>query len=214
MVQRAIATGAGPIIQADEMNVVKFRKFDISPNLDSIEADRMLIEQTASYIKDLRQQINAAEMYIAHGREFKNLHGHLSKNSRHDKSRIGWYRAFSAEENKFGLSRQHAESYITIYTAFFHVANAVATWRLPQSLKALHALAKLKLTADQIQARIDNGSLTPDSTETDIRNFIARKKPPQPITKNTPKNQRIQAALKYLNKLGLTIADLKKGAAS
>ena len=44
---------------------------DIRPNLDSIEADRMLIEQTATYVKNLWHQVNAAEMYITAGKEFQ-----------------------------------------------------------------------------------------------------------------------------------------------
>ena len=209
------------------MNVVKLKKIDLRPDLASIDADRMLIEETASYIKNLWQQVNAAEMYIGAGREFKNLHGHLSKNSKHDKVRIGWVKAFSEQENKFGCTRQTAESYIAIHDAFFHVANAFATWRLPQSLRALHALVRLKLSADQLQACAADGSLKPDSTEADVRRLArklkvdasraarrraARQPIPSMPSKAAPKKQRIEAAFDLLKKLGLTLADLEKEA--
>lgn len=195
---------------------------DLRPNLDSIDADRMLIAQTAAYVGNLWKQMNSAEMYIAAGREFKSLHDHLSKNSRHDKARIGWVRAFSLEENKFGCERRQAETYVAIYRAFFHVGNALPTWRLPQSLRALFALSKLDLSADHLQKLSADGSLKPTSTEADVRRIAAKlAPPPKPASKRSisvlpskraPKQQRIQAALDVLAKLGLTVADLEKGA--
>lgn len=196
---------------------------DLRPDLNSIDADRMLIGQTAAYVSNLWKQMNSAEMYIAAGREFKNLREHLSKNSRHDKARIGWVRAFSPEENKFGCERRTADSYILIYGAFFHVGNMLPTWKLPQGFRALVALAKLNLSADQLNQLSAVGDLRPNSTEADVkriaeklnssqRKHVARRGPLALPNKSAPKQERVQAALQVLAKLGLTLADLAKGA--
>jgi len=210
------------------MKGVALKTIDIHPDLNSIEADRMLIEQTASYVANLWPQMNTAEMYVVAGREFKNLHSHLVKNSPHDKTRIGWRRAFIKPENKFGCDRRIAESYIQIHDAFAHVGNTLPTWRLPQSWRPLHLLARLKLdekkpfTIDQIKNAVDKGDLTPHSTEADVRRAaeiagisIPKKKPKtRPIgampAKTASKRQRIEAALEILERLGLTVADLEK----
>jgi hypothetical protein len=157
----------------------------VQPDQNAIESDRMLIENTAHCVRDLCPQMNAAALYIAVGREFDNLHEHLSKNSPHDKKRIGWKRAFSKQENKFGLSRRQAENYIAIYAAFFHCGNALPPSKLPQSLRPLLALAKLKLTTQQLQEACADGSIGPTSTEADIQaaavrlNLVPRKEPTQ-----------------------------------
>lgn len=200
------------------MNVIKLKKLDIRPDLESIEADRMLIEQTASYVKNLWQQVNAAEMYVAAGREFKNLREHLKKNSKHDKSRIGWYRAFEKQENKFGLERRQAETYISVYEAFFHVGNMLPTWKLPQSLRALQLLARLKLSAEELEMLLAAEKIGPQTTEAEIRALKkgSRKKKikKQPLetlpAENAPKRIRIEAAFALLARLGLTVDDLKK----
>jgi hypothetical protein len=53
-----------------------------------------------------------------------------------------------------GCTRQTAESYIEIHDAFFHIGNVLPTWKLPQSFRGLYALAKLKLSGDQLQASV------------------------------------------------------------
>jgi len=105
---------------------------DLRPDMASIDGDRAVIEQTATYVKGLWSQMKTAEVYIAAGREFKNAHDHLSKNSRHDRNRIGWVKAFGKAENKFDCGRTTAEKYIAIFEGFFHVANmeiAAILWR-------------------------------------------------------------------------------------
>jgi hypothetical protein len=52
-----------------------------------------------------------------------------------------------------------------------------ATWKLPQSLRALAALAKLKLSGEQLEACVADGSLKPNSTEADMRRLAAKFKP-------------------------------------
>lgn len=203
------------------MTAAARKVIDFRPDLNSIEADRMLIGQTAAYVGNLWKQMNSAEMYIAAGREFKNLHDHLSKNSKHDKARIGWHRAFAPDENKLGCERRQAETYIAVFRAFFHLGNMLPTWKLPQSLRALFTLSKLNLSADQLQKLSADGLIKPTSTEADVKRIAAALAPsPKPASKKStselpskraPKQQRIQAALDVLAKLGLTVADLEKG---
>src|SRR5262245_48484869 len=187
---------------------------DLRPDLNSIEADRMLIKQAAGYINNLWQQNNAAETYIAAGREFSNLKDHLFKNSRkHDTTRIGWQKAFDPKENLFACDRRQAERYIVIYEAFFHTGNVLPVWKLPQSFRALFALAKLKLSSERLRQLSDGGAIKHDSTESEVKKIVQQKHSPkkkQLLPKATaPKQQRIAAALRILKRLDLTIADLK-----
>ena len=206
-----------------QLSVVPMKQpLDVTPDLNSIEADRMLITQAASYVNNLWQQMNAAETYIAAGKEFKNLQEHLNKNKKEDKTRIGWHRAFSKKENRFGISRQHAETYIDVFEAFFKTANMLAVSSLPQSLRPLHALAKLQLDATQLRGCINEKILGPHSTENDIKKVaekfgLAKKKrggsKRQPIptipAKTAPKRERIEAAFELLTRLGLSLDDLE-----
>jgi len=206
------------------MKVVALKDIDLRPDMASIDGDRAVIEQTAAYVKGLWSQMKTAEVYIAAGREFKNAHGHLSKNSKHDRNRIGWQKAFSKTENKFDCDRRLAEHYITIYDTFFHVGNVFPTWKLPQSLRALLALATLKLTSDQFKVAIDGGTITPHSSEADIRHLgrqlgigtkkKAKRTKTQPLpmmpSDTAPKRERIAAAFDLLARLKLTVDDLEK----
>jgi CspA family cold shock protein len=61
--------------------------------------------------------------------------------------------------------------------AFFHVGNALPTWKLPQSLRALFALSKLGLSAAQLQKLSADGSLKPASTEADVKRIAQIPRP-------------------------------------
>lgn len=197
----------------------KIMEVPMAPNLNDIEGDRFLIGQTAHHLeKHVWDRMNAADCYIRAGAELALLHKHLSKNSRSDKTRIGWKKAFTASENKFGFSRQQAEKYIIISKVFSHGATVVAPSKLPQSLNALLALAKSEMPTQTIQSCIVDHSIKPTSTASEINKLAIKLgllKKPTPrktgtaITKDAPKRQRIKAALDFLAGLNLTIDDLE-----
>ncbi len=134
---------------------------------NSIQGDRRLITEMAPVIRNLWAQIDNVAVYLKAGREFEILHNRLSKNSRHDRKRIGWYRAF--QEERFGCSRQEAEACIKIYEAFGDVANTFATSKLPQSLGALHMLARLELSPAALAQRLLSGEINPKTSVRAIR---------------------------------------------
>jgi len=134
---------------------------------DTIQGDRQLITEMAPVIRNLWARIDNAQVYIEAGRKFEPLHDRLSKNSCHDRKRIGWYRAF--QEERFGCSRQDAEACIKIYRAFGNVANAFATSKLPQTLGALHMLARLELSPAVLARRLLREEITPKTSVRAIR---------------------------------------------
>jgi hypothetical protein len=166
---------------------------------DGIEWDRQQIRQTAKRIEILDARCNAVETHIAKGAEFAGLHQKLAKNKASDKAHIGWKRAFEPEENKFGLSRKHADGFITIHTAFARRGNAFPPSRLPQSFRALLALARLLAREErEIEQLLDNwindGSIGPTTTEAEVKalarqaGLLGEKKPTPPKQPEPPTN--------------------------
>lgn len=140
----------------------------VTPEIpDNIQGDRQLLAEMAPAIRNLWAQIDNAQVYIEAGRKFKPIHGRLVKNSRHDRKRIGWYQAF--QEERFGCSRQEAEACVKIYNAFGDVADAFATSRLPQSLGALHMLARLELSPTALAQRLRSEEINPKTSVRAIR---------------------------------------------
>jgi hypothetical protein len=152
----------------------------------NIDLDRALIKETAASVRNLWKEINAAEKFIAIGREFKSLREQLAKSSRHDKSRIGWCSAFNDPEGKFGCDRRTAERCIAIYEAFAHVGAIAPTWKLPQHLRTLASLAALKLPARALEKLLAEEKISPNSTAADVCSLgeaLGLLKPKKPAAK-------------------------------
>jgi hypothetical protein len=148
----------------------------------------MLIRNAASRIRNLWKQVNAAAMYISAGAEFRNLHALLSKNSRHDRKRVGWYRAFNEPEGKFGCDRRTAERCIKIFEAFGDVGAFAPTWKLPQHFRALASLAALRLSAVQLGRVLFEETIGQNSTTAQVRKLgeaLGLIEPKKPATKKT-----------------------------
>jgi hypothetical protein len=181
------------MLDASFSNIGLSAQDHVDPRPDSIEADRLLIKHTATAVTALMSEMNSAATYIRSGGKFENLHEHLVKNNPKDKTRIGWYRAFSKDENRFGLSRRTAEAHIDIHAAFSDLGNMLPTSKLPQSLRPLHLLATLKLTTEQLVGLVDTGNIGPMSTEGDIRRIgielglVERKTKPVKVEVETTK---------------------------
>jgi len=160
---------------------------------DTIQGDRRVISEAAPVIRNLWPQIDAAKTYIAAGREFKPLRDRLSKNSRHDRTRIGWYRAFLEPEGRFGCDRRQAERCIRIFEAFGHVGHACPTSKLPSGLRALDLLAGLNLPSIQLAQYLINGTIGPNTSVRAIRKFgeSLGLTEPKPVGKKSAKLVRV-----------------------
>jgi hypothetical protein len=139
--------------------------------INSIRDDRRLINEAASVIRNLWPQIDAAKTYIEAGRVFKNLHSLLTKNSRHDRTRIGWVRAWNEPEGKFGCDRRHAERCIRVFDTFGHLGHACPTWKLPSGLRALDLLATFKLPLACLSQYLLSGTIGPNTSVRAVRKF-------------------------------------------
>src|SRR5258708_4218312 len=112
----------------------------------------------------------AAAKYIAAGRQFKTVHDLLARNSRYDRNRIGWVRAFTEPEGKFGCDRRMAERCIRVFGAFGpHVGQIYPSCKLPQHFQALDLLATFDLPPKQLARYLENQTISPNISTKAVR---------------------------------------------
>jgi hypothetical protein len=145
---------------------------------EHIQGDRRVIKEAASVIRNLWAQIDNAGVYIAAGYEFKRLHDRLSKNSRHDRKRIGWHRAFDTE--RFECDRRTAERCIKVFNGLGHLGAIAPSSKLPQGLRALDLLAGLDLSPAVLASYLQSGTVGPNTSAKAIRKLGESLGRPQP----------------------------------
>jgi hypothetical protein len=184
-------------------------------DFDSVTAERVAITQCATFVRRRIAEMQAAEAWLACGKELASLKSKLvRKTSRGENERIGWHKAFTLDPPEFPFKRRHADCLIQIYK--FLIGSTLPIKKLPASSRALYALVANRFTTEQIAQCIADGLISPGSTEDEIK-AVAKKlkliKPAkrQPNLKTAPKERRRAAVLKLMQQLEITLEDLQNG---
>jgi hypothetical protein len=184
---------------------------------ESGDADLYAIKKTAASINDRMGKINAAEHWIAIGGDLAALKGALARpqggQRRGDNERIGWVKAF--ELGILPISN-HAFAYKIIEVHKFYSVNSIPTSNLPVAIVSLYVIASKIKDPKLVTRLIGEGRITAASTERDIRGLahemgLLAKNVRVPVNRNSPKSRRVETVLKLVQRLGLTISDLKQG---
>jgi hypothetical protein len=184
---------------------------------ESGDADLFQIKKTAQNIRERMGKINAAEHWIAVGGELARLKATLARpeggQRRGDNERIGWRKAFELRilpVADYGF----ADKLIIVHE--FFTRKSFPPSNLPCSCDSLHFLAIKFRDPELIKKLIETGRITSATSAREIRNLahelglIAKKVRPG-VTRDSPKSRRVETVLKLVQRLGLTINDLKQG---
>jgi hypothetical protein len=181
---------------------------------ESGDADLFQIKKTAQNIRERMGKINAAEHWVAIGGELAALRKTLAKpvGRRGHNERIGWRKA--CELGILPFTKEYANALISIYE--FLREPTVPLTNYPSSYKPLKVLETKFKDRKLVQKLVDDGKITAASTERGLLNLahelgLVAKKVTVPVNRDSPKGRRVIAALKYVQRLGLTISDLKQG---
>jgi hypothetical protein len=204
------------------MNNMKHGKIEFEVvDPESGDADLFQIKKTAQNIRERMGKINAAEQWFVIGEELHRLHAKLAwerggrrrgKPRPGDNERIGWKKAFELGLMPFSCS--YAEYLISIYK--FSKSTPVNHENLPSSIDALKAMVSCFKDGKLVKKLVDEGRITPASTRKNIVDLahdlgLLAKRVRAPVNRDSPKSYRVAAALKILQRLNLTISDLKQG---
>jgi hypothetical protein len=199
------------------MNNMKHGKLEFEVvDPDSGDADLFQIKKTAQNIRERMGKINAAEHWIAIGGELQHLHDQLARPTgrpgRGHNERVGWKKAF--ELGLMPITKSYA-GYLMKIWSFVNV-HGLNTLNLPSNIKPLYVLVTILKDAESIKRLVSEGKITPASTEMSIKDLaheigLLTKRIKPGVDRHSPKSRRVTAALKYVQRLGLTINDLKQG---
>jgi hypothetical protein len=190
---------------------------------ESGDADLFEIRKTAQTIREQMAKINAAERWVTIGGELAKLKttlarsagGHRAGGHKRpgDNERIGWRKAF--ELRILPLADCGFADKMIIVHEFF-TRNNFPHSNLPVSCDALHILAIKFRDPELIKKLIADGRITAATRAREIRNLahelgLLAKRVSAPVNRDSPKSRRIETVLKLVQRLNLTINDLKQG---
>jgi hypothetical protein len=189
---------------------------------ESGDADLWAIKKVGQSIRERMGKINAAEQWIAIGRDLAQLRDKLVKSTGGDRThgprpgdneRIGWLKAF--ELGFIPVQPAQAGKLIAIYRFFPGDATGGHGKDLPTSIKSLYFLVTKFKDRNYVNKLIDEKKITAASSENDLRKLahdlgLIAKKVKVGIDADSPKGSRVNHVLKMMQKLRLNINDLRR----
>ena len=133
----------------------------ISATPETLEHDKAHIIFIAGKIRARLEKADMAQAWIEVGRELAGVKTDLTKSSKTDTTRLGWYASF--ELTLWPMTRRTAEELISIHD--FFVGNSVAYKHLPASWGTLYIITVVfKSVPETLSECLADGRIGPLST--------------------------------------------------